>query len=132
MSDKGCDLTVYYDGACPLCRAEIAHYSKQEGAEAISFVDICAAAPGALGPDLDRDKALGRFHVREADGKLIAGAAGFARVWQRLPRWRWAARLAKVPGMLTVLEGLYRVFLPIRPYISRAFGRVQSWRAKTT
>ena len=128
MSEKPAELTVYYDGACTLCRAEIAHYKKQDGAEAISFVDVCAAEPGALGADLGREAALARFHVREPDGRLTSGAAGFARVWQVLPRWRWAARVARLPGVLLVLEGLYRAFLPLRPSVSRAFGRLQRWR----
>jgi len=33
-------LTVYYDGGCPLCKAEISHYRKQEGADNICFRDV--------------------------------------------------------------------------------------------
>ena len=81
-------LTVYYDGACPLCRAEIGHYRRCRGAERIAFVDV--APDGApLGPDLDRAAARARFHVRDADGRLRSGAAGFARLWSALPGWRW-------------------------------------------
>ena len=114
------DLTVYYDGACPLCLTEIAHYKAQPGAERIRFVD---AANESLPGDLDRDTALARFHARRADGSLVSGAQGFAEVWQRLPRWSWAARLASVPGMLWVMERMYRAFLPIRPTLSRAYGK---------
>ena len=124
MSERETDLTVYYDGACPLCLAEISHYKAQDGAERINFVD---AAHDTLPEDLDRDTALGRFHVRRADGSLVSGAAGFAEVWQGLPKWRWAARLAAIPGMLWVMERMYRAFLPIRPYLSRSFGK---WKAR--
>jgi len=73
--ENACDaLTVYYDGACPLCRMEISHYRKQEGAERIAFVDV-AQAQDAPGPDLTREAALARFHVRGADGALVSGAA---------------------------------------------------------
>ena len=129
MSDAKKDLTVYYDGACPLCLAEISHYKGLDGADRIDFVD---AASEALPDDLDRDTALGRFHVRRADGTLVSGAAGFAEVWGGLPKWRWAARLAAIPGMLWVMERMYRAFLPVRPYLSRSFGRWKARRAATS
>lgn len=65
-----------------------------------------------------------RFHVRASDGRVLSGAAAFAEVWTRLPRWRWAARAASLPGALIVLELGYRTFLPVRPFVSRLFGRV--------
>jgi predicted DCC family thiol-disulfide oxidoreductase YuxK len=66
-----------------------------------------------------------RFHVRASDGRVLSGAAAFVEVWTRLPKWRWAARAASLPGMLAVLELGYRMFLPVRPFISRLFGRVR-------
>jgi len=30
--------------------------------------------------------------------------------------------------MMALLEGGYRLFLPARPALSQAFGRVQAWR----
>ena len=116
---QACALTVYYDGDCPLCRMEIGHYQKQTGAEAIAFVDA-AQAPDRLAEDLTRTDALARFHVRDANGALISGAAAFAQIWRVLPRWRWAARLAAWPGVLWVMERAYRAFLPLRPFIARA------------
>ena len=77
--------TVYFDGACPLCRAEISHYQAQKGSESLRFVDV--AEPGAdLGADLEREQALARFHVRGSDGVLVSGAAAFVTVWNYLPR----------------------------------------------
>ena len=72
--------TVYYDGSCALCSIEIAHYRRQAGAEAIEWVDVGheAADPG---PGLSREAAMARFHVRDANGRLVSGAAGFALVW---------------------------------------------------
>jgi predicted DCC family thiol-disulfide oxidoreductase YuxK len=113
-------LTVYFDGACPLCWAEIAHYRNQRGAEALCFVDVAQPAP--CGPGLSREAALARFHVRDAEGRLLSGAAAFVGLWQRLPRWRWFARLAALPPVLALLEFGYRAFLPLRPALSRRLG----------
>ncbi|WP_372422568.1 thiol-disulfide oxidoreductase DCC family protein [Salinarimonas chemoclinalis] len=116
------ELTVYYDGACPLCRAEIGHYSRCRGAERVAFVDVSdvAADPG---PDLPREAALARFHVRDARGGLVSGAAGFARLWRVLPAWRPAAAIARLPGVRTLLELAYRGFLPLRPHLARMLER---------
>lgn len=108
-------LCVYYDGGCPLCRAEIASYQRTEGAEALRWVDAHAGNPAELGPDLDAATALARMHVRRADGTLLRGAAAFAEIWSHLPRWRWLATLARLPGVLPVLDVMYTVFLAIRP-----------------
>lgn len=105
--------TVYFDGSCPVCRAEISHYQGQEGAKALCFVDASTPAP-QLGADLDRGRAMARFHVRNADGSLVSGAAAMVAIWRVLPNWQWAARLASLPGMMGVLEGAYRLFLPVR------------------
>ena len=67
-----------------------------------------------------------RFHVRASDGRVLSGAAAFVEVWTRLPRWRWAARFAGLPGVTPLLEVGYRLFLPIRPYLSKTFGKLKS------
>ncbi len=110
-------LTVYYDGACPLCRREIGVYKDCRGAESVAFVDV--SEPGAApGDDLSREAALARFHVRDEKGELHSGAAGFAQLWLTLPGWRLLGRLAKLPLVLPLLERAYRGFLRFRPRIA--------------
>jgi len=122
MSERPDAMTVYYDGECPLCRAEIGHYRACRGADAVSFVDV--SKPDAdPGPDLPREAAMARFHVRDAEGRLVSGAAGFAALWSVLPAWRPAARIARLPGVRGVLELAYRGFLPVRPFLARVVGR---------
>jgi predicted DCC family thiol-disulfide oxidoreductase YuxK len=101
---------------------EIGYYSRLEGGDRIEFVDV-SRADASTGGHLDRASALSRIHLRRADGALMSGAAAFVEVWRLLPRWRWAARLASLPGMLTLLEASYRGFLLVRPRISRLAGR---------
>jgi predicted DCC family thiol-disulfide oxidoreductase YuxK len=107
-------LTVYFDGACPVCSREIAAYRRQAGAEACEWVDASACDPAVLGSDLTRDRALARMHVRRADGTLVSGAAAFAQMWQALPATRWLGRLAGWAPVTAVLELGYRGFLTVR------------------
>jgi predicted DCC family thiol-disulfide oxidoreductase YuxK len=108
--------TVYFDGACPVCRREIAHYRRQRGSASIAWVDVANCDESALGPGLDRSAVLGRFHVRSADGTLTSGAAAFVALWRRLPAFSWLAVLASSRPMLALLETAYSIFLRVRPW----------------
>ena len=117
--------TVYFDGSCPLCRAEIGYYQRKDQYSALCFVDI--SETGGIPPEgITQERAMKRFHVRASDGRVLSGAAAFVEVWTRFPRWCWAARLAGLPGVTPLLEVGYRLFLPIRPYLSKAFGKLKS------
>jgi predicted DCC family thiol-disulfide oxidoreductase YuxK len=113
---------VFYDGACPLCAAEIAHYRALDGADAVAWVNV--ADPGAALPEgVSRDALLARFHVADATGDVRSGAAAFVTLWAALPGWRWAARLARLPGVVPVLELGYRLFLKVRPLWRKPIAR---------
>ncbi|WP_371809423.1 thiol-disulfide oxidoreductase DCC family protein [Ruegeria sp. HKCCD6604] len=114
--------TVYYDGSCPLCSVEIEHYASCEGAERLRFVDV--SKPNVrIDEDLTRQEAMDRFTVRRPDGELVSGARAFTELWGTLPKWRWLARVASLPGITPLLELAYRCFLPLRPMLSR----IASW-----
>ena len=122
MESKLPKSKVYFDGSCSLCRAEIGYYRRKDQDHALCFVDI--SETGAVPPEgITQERAMKRFHVRASDGRFLSGAAAFVEVWTRLPRWRWAASAASLPGALIALEWGYRLFLWVRPFISRFFGR---------
>lgn len=106
---------VYYDGACPLCSREIAAYQRARGGDRLLWVDAAGCSADALGPQLDREQALARLHVRLPDGRVLSGARAFVAIWQRLPAFRGLAWLARLPGATLVMEVLYRLFLAVRP-----------------
>lgn len=109
-------LTVLYDGACPLCRREIAHVqglAAQRRDSALCFIDVSSSQSNL--PPQERARLLARFHVQLADGSRLDGAAAFVAMWARLPGWRWLARAARLPGALPALEWAYCGFLRVRP-----------------
>ena len=116
------ELTVYYDGSCPLCRREIAHYRRLDGGARVCWLDVSAAG-APLDAGLSCDSALRRFHVRDARGRLYSGGAAFARLWQVLPGWRVPGRVFAWPPLSWLLEGAYRAFLPLRPRLQRLAAR---------
>ena len=104
------------------------YYRRKDQADAICFVDVSETA--AVTPEgITQQRAMGRLYVRASDGRVLSGAVAFVEVWTHLPNWRWAARATSLPGALAALELGHRMFLPVRPFISRLFGRVLQFQA---
>lgn len=115
------DLTVYFDGACPLCTAEINYFKKATPPGSTTFEDV--SLEGARRPEgVSREELLARFHVRRDDGTVLSGASAFVQMWQHAPGWRWLARMSKIPGALWIMEVMYRLFLLLRPILMTLFG----------
>lgn len=108
-------LTVFFDGACPLCDREIAFYRRRRGADAIQWVDVSGAAEGDVAPGLSRDAALARFHVLECNGTLTSGGRAFAALWTRLPGFRPLGLLFQLRPLGWILDRAYALFLKVRP-----------------
>ncbi|MDT7933382.1 MAG: DUF393 domain-containing protein [Sphingomonadaceae bacterium] len=106
------DLTVWHDGGCPLCRAEIALMRRLDRRGSIRFVDV--ARPGPDVCPLDRRTLLARFHASE-DGRLLSGAAAFAAMWRAIPLLRPLGLMARSSVVLRLLEAAYVGFLRVRP-----------------
>ena len=112
--------TVYFDGACPVCSREISVYQREPGGQGIRWVDVTRCEAAELGPDLTRDAALARLHLRTANGELVSGAAAFTGLWRQLPRWRWLGVAFGSGWRLGLLESAYRLFLWVRRTWRRA------------
>ncbi|TVS09930.1 MAG: DUF393 domain-containing protein [Wenzhouxiangella sp.] len=115
MSAGSARVTVWFDGACPLCRREISLMRRLDRRERIDFVDV--ASDDAVCP-LDRDELLARFHARE-NGRIVDGAEAFAAMWRAIPMLRPLGLLARFPPALWLMERMYRVFLRVRPTLQR-------------
>jgi predicted DCC family thiol-disulfide oxidoreductase YuxK len=112
-------LTVWHDGACPLCQREIALMRRLDQRKAIDFIDASDPANGGVCP-LDPADLLARFHARE-DGRLLSGAAAFAAMWRAIPLLWPLGQLARLPPLLWLLERGYVAFLRVRPRLQRWF-----------
>ncbi len=111
-------LTVWYDGACPLCVREIALIKRLDRRGRLAFEDVS-------GPDtppdcpIDRADLLARFHVRTPAGRVLSGAAAFAAMWREIPVLSPLGHVARIPPVLWMLERGYRLFLRVRPRLQR-------------
>ena len=101
---------VLYDGGCPMCSREIAHYRRLTPVTHIEWIDV-AQDPDrceALGVAVER--AMARFHVRDTTGNWHTGAFAFAELWRHLPGYRLLAWLLRASRTLPLVDRLYSRF----------------------
>ena len=113
-------LTVFYDGACPLCRREISFLRRMDKHERVAFEDISPPDAAEYCP-IPQKKLLARFHVRDTDGRMIDGAEAFTRLYSEFPGFGWVRPIGRFGPSRWLLNRLYDVFLFIRPGIQRLF-----------
>jgi predicted DCC family thiol-disulfide oxidoreductase YuxK len=111
-------VTVWYDGACPLCLREIGLMRRLDTRGAIDFIDIHAGQDCPLDPS----QLLERFHARDGEGALVSGAAAFAAMWRAIPLLRPLGLLARNRTVSAALERAYVGFLRYRPRLQRLAG----------
>jgi predicted DCC family thiol-disulfide oxidoreductase YuxK len=110
-------ITVFFDGACPLCRCEIAFYRRRSGADDITWIDVSRSAENDILPGLTRGEALARFHVINAEGKLVSGGEAFACLWAALPGFQRLGKYFHARPLLWILNHAYNLVLNIRPFL---------------
>lgn len=110
-------LTLYYDGACPLCAREIRLLRRHASATRLQLVDIAAAGfdPAPLG--LSQVQLQARLHARFADGRWVSGLDATFWSWCAAGLGRWAAPL-RWPLLRPLLELAYRLFCRLRPQLN--------------
>jgi len=108
-------VTVWYDGACPLCLREIALMRRLDRRGAIRFVDV----HGGRDCPLDAETLLARFHAQEPGRPMVSGAAAFAAMWRAIPLLRPLGELARLRPVRWLLDRFYAAFLRLRPWLQR-------------
>lgn len=114
-------LTLFYDGACPLCQAEILFLSGRNQANLLDFVDIHSERFDSEKLGVSCEAALAAMYGQFASGKLIQGVAVFPEAYRRadLPRLAW---LFSRKSLQPFLKLGYLFFAKNRHAISSLFG----------
>jgi predicted DCC family thiol-disulfide oxidoreductase YuxK len=116
-------LTLFYDGLCPLCSREVAHYRRRAaGDPSVSFIDITDPAFDPAAHGLDRERIHRVMHVKAGD-EMLTGLDAFIALWGRIRGWGWLARFAGLPGVYTLMKLGYGLFARVRPWLPRRKAR---------
>src|SRR5262245_15344994 len=102
-------LTVYYDGGCALCSAEMQELRRMDHHGEIAFVDCTAAdfddsATGAAG--VSRDDLMNALHVRDVLGDWHRGVDAIALLYATVGA-PWLARAWAHPLTRPITRRLY-------------------------
>lgn len=112
--DRAADR-VFFDGGCPVCRREIAWYTKRPGGDGLAWVDVTDADNQHMYPEgFDQAALLKRFTVVRRDGQVVIGAAAFVAIWRAIDGLaRWGRFLDHRP-IVWVGQRIYVGFLVVR------------------
>ena len=114
-------LTLYFDGHCPFCAAEMARLRQWDRYGALAFVDIATpgfdlASLGVSAADLDRE-----IHSVDGNGKLLIGIDSLLAAYTLVGK-RWLVLPLTVRPLRPALAALYRSFARNRYRISAWLG----------
>ncbi|MCQ2030629.1 thiol-disulfide oxidoreductase DCC family protein [Stutzerimonas zhaodongensis] len=107
-------LTLYVDGACPLCAREIIWLRRHATADRLVLTDV--STPGFVCDGRSADQLRQKLHARSADGQWLTGIDATYWSWRAAGRGRWAAPLGWRP-LRPFLLAAYWVFSLARPHL---------------
>ena len=114
-------LTLYYDGRCPLCQAEMLYLQHRDHLGLINCVDITQNDFDANATGLSCERAMASIHGQLANGDWVTGVAVFAAAYERVGLRRMAWLLSR-PSLQPLLGWGYARFARHRYTLSRWFG----------
>ncbi|PSU09393.1 DUF393 domain-containing protein [Photobacterium ganghwense] len=102
-------LTLFYDGFCPLCVAEMQRLHHADQLQRLCLEDIQQDGFGTRYPDIDPVKAREILHGKTANGQLLLGLDATYAAWSLVGQKRWIG-LLRLPVIRLLADAGYRFF----------------------
>jgi len=119
---KKYEITLFFDGDCPLCSREVRYLERKDSRGVIRFVDIST-------PDFDpaiysktKSDFMRAIHAELPDGTLIEGMEVFRRIYQAIG-YGFLLKPTKLPILKQIFDFAYYVFAKNRIRIGTLLGR---------
>ncbi|MDD1780262.1 DUF393 domain-containing protein [Enterovibrio sp. ZSDZ35] len=113
-------FTLFYDGSCPLCVAEMGKLRELNKQGMLGFEDILAPDFSDRYPEIDVKKANQILHGYTNDGRLLLGLDATHRAWSLVGKKPWIG-LLRIPVVRWFADKLYLFFARNRYAISYLF-----------
>lgn len=101
---------LIYDGECPVCRRAVDWIRDRARPGAFEFLSCHSDELGRRFPRIDRAACKAAAHLVLPGGTVLAGGQAAPEVLSRIPGYRWAARLLRLPGAALLSRIGYRWF----------------------
>ena len=123
MTDSSAaQLTLLFDGACPLCMREVRFLKVRDLNKRIAFVDIDAQEYAAADHGgITYREAMGRIHALRADGTVLQDVEVFREAY-RLVGLGWVYAPTRWPLIGPLVNGIYRLWASQRLRLTRRPG----------
>lgn len=114
-------LTVFFDGHCPLCTKEIGLLKQLDNQKKLHFEDIHAIDFVYRYPYIDVVAADKRLHGQLGNGQIITGLDVTAKAWDLVGHHKWL-QILRWPVIRWFADLGYLIFARFRHPIARLFG----------
>jgi len=110
-------LTIFYDGQCPLCMAEMRQLKLHDHQGNIQFVNLHNEKLIEQYPHIDPVKANRILHGQLKSGELLLGLDVTCKAWQLVGKHTWLIIL-RWPVLRIFSDAIYLLFARYRNRIS--------------
>ena len=115
-------ITVYFDGSCSVCAAEIEHYRRQDLNGRLILIDISAPdfKPGVCGISLQAF--MYELHVIDQAGVVYRGTEAFWAIWQAFPNstlYGLLGTIITLPLVKPLARLCYKGFAQMRRFLPK-------------
>ncbi len=100
-------IKVLFNDSCKICSKEISHY-KSLKPDQIKWVDINDVTLSTKMSGKSHRELLRRLHVIK-DGSIYSGVEAFVIMWDKIPKYRWIAKLVATPGVYHISIVIYEI-----------------------
>lgn len=113
------NITLFFDGKCSVCVAEIDIYRKLDVDNKLSYVDISSPLFDASLVAIPEDRLNKYFNIQLEDGSFVEGVDSFIEIWKRIPKLKFAAKIASIKPVHFLMHLGYLAFAEIRPFLPK-------------
>ena len=108
MTSPSYPITIFYDGACGMCVAQMDKFRARDREKRLNFVDISSPEfkPESLG--IDPKLAQKYIYARDSGGQIVRGVDAFIWLWLATDYY-FLPRLVDLPGIKQMGRFFYRL-----------------------
>jgi len=103
-------IAVYYNSACPVCKAGIESQMGKMQECSVEWKDVHSDSTLVNNLDSKLEFVRERLHVVNADGNIHVGFDAFLEIWRNSPKEHWKANFFGLPIIRQIATVSYNLF----------------------